>query len=404
MFDDITRLQQIASKDERIILGLMSGTSLDGLDLALCKVSGCGQHTRLELLQFATLNYDAEYRDKVLKVFAQSQGDLQHLCLLNPWIGLYHAKLINQFLAQNQLTAGEVDLIASHGQTIFHAPALQHKLVDFPNATLQLGDGDHIAVSTGIITLSDFRQKHIAAGGQGAPLVTYGDYLQFVSQQEDRILLNIGGIANFTWLPKNATFEQVISSDVGPGNTILDAVVRAHFPNLHYDKDAQLASAGKVSPDLLNVLKQHDFFHQGIPKTTGPEVFNLSFVKQAQLASGNENMSVEDLLATLVAFTAETIIESMESYINNATKLSVYVSGGGIHNPLLMQVLETKLQNLSKNAVISSTQALGIDPDAKEAILFALLANECVAGRTQTFANSDEQRPNISMGKISFPN
>ncbi|MEZ5058741.1 MAG: anhydro-N-acetylmuramic acid kinase, partial [Saprospiraceae bacterium] len=206
----------------------MSGTSMDGLDIAYCKITGSGFDTQCELLHFETIPYSEVVKEKISLVFPKKEVSLEDFSLMNAWLGTYHALLILDFLKKNGLSKEDVDLIASHGQTIFHAPKSMHQRQDFPNATLQIGDADHLAVKTGIITLSDFRQKNIAGGGEGAPLAFYGDALLFHSEKEDRILLNIGGIANFTYLPSRG-LEEALVTDTGPGNTLIDAYVKKHF-------------------------------------------------------------------------------------------------------------------------------------------------------------------------------
>ncbi|MCK7557112.1 anhydro-N-acetylmuramic acid kinase [Chitinophaga sedimenti] len=179
MNKQIAQLYHIAGKSERFIIGLMSGTSVDGLDVALCRFVGTGMDTQTELLDFETVSYGEDYKNEIASVFSKKQVDLEKLTLLNGWVAQQHAAIILQCLRKWNRQPAEIDLVASHGQTIFHAPKSLHKQAKFGNATLQIGDGDHMAGSTGIITLSDFRQKHIAAGGEGAPLAAYGDYLIF---------------------------------------------------------------------------------------------------------------------------------------------------------------------------------------------------------------------------------
>ncbi|MBU2113456.1 MAG: anhydro-N-acetylmuramic acid kinase [Gammaproteobacteria bacterium] len=398
MHRHIAHLYQLAAKPSRTVIGLMSGTSLDGLDVALCQLTGDGLDTHVQLLRFATVDYDDNYKQRVKAVFAKRDVDLQALTLLNPWIALQHGRIINQCLAAWQLSAHDVDLIASHGQTVYHCPKRQHQLQHEGNATLQLGDGDHLAVATGITTISDFRQKHIAAGGEGAPLAVYGDYLLFSNKAENRIMLNIGGIANFTWLPQTLDAGAVFSSDIGPGNTLMDAYIQRHFPGQHYDKDAKVAAAGKVSEPLLLALKQDDFFALHFPKTTGPEVFNLAYLAQAQQASDTLDLSHADIMATLNRFSADMIIAAIKQTTAQLDKFVIYASGGGIHNPLLMKQLQQALPEVC----INTTADLAINPDAKEAVLFAILANECVAGGKQKFSNAREGIPGVTMGKISF--
>ena len=173
MNSNIQKLYDIANKPKRTIIGLMSGTSLDGLDIALCSIEGCGTDTKLEVLHFETVSYSNEFKSELRTVFSKKEINLEKLCLLNPWIALQHAGMINTCLQEWDIKNEEVDLIASHGQTIYHAPQRLHQQQNFGNATLQIGDGDHLAVATGIITISDFRQKNIAAGGEGAPLARW---------------------------------------------------------------------------------------------------------------------------------------------------------------------------------------------------------------------------------------
>ncbi|SES88014.1 anhydro-N-acetylmuramic acid kinase [Hymenobacter actinosclerus] len=400
------RLAQLAQQPSRRIIGLMSGTSLDGLDVALCRLHGHGPATRLELEHFATVGYDEEFRRRVRQVFAREQVSLEYLTLLHAWLGRAHARMVLDCLREWQVAPAEVDLLASHGQTVYHAPAHQHQHPDFPglNATLQLGDADHLAVGTGIITVGDFRQKHVAGGGEGAPLATYGDFLLLSSPNEERLLLNLGGIANFTYLPRtNAASAQAgsaaLSTDTGPGNTLLDAVVRQHFPHLSFDEDGRLGAAGTVHPELLAELLKHPFFAAALPKTTGPELFNLAYLHAAQVCTGTADLAVEDLLATLVELSATGVARAVRLALGPQPALAVYASGGGAHNPVLMAAL----QRLLPACRFASTAVLGVPPDAKEAILFALLANEAVAGQPVSIGAGSQRVPAIRMGKISLP-
>lgn len=389
-------LTKILKKESRLIIGLMSGTSMDGLDIALCRVRGSGRKTRLSLLQFETVPYSRETKQRILEVFAKPMVDFMKLSNLHPWIGLLHGKLVLQCLKKWKIKPSTVDLIASHGQTVMHAPAFLHP--DDPiHSTFQVGDGDHVAMTTGIVTISDFRQKHIAAGGEGAPLAVYGDYLLLSDKVENRILLNMGGIANFTYLPAGHQANKVFVSDTGTGNTLIDQAVRHYFPGLHFDKDAQIATRGRVNPVLLNALKDHPFFSLPFPKTIGPELFNLPYLQRAQQKSGTDQSSPEDILATLTRFSAETICEAIQR-VTGKKKFAIYLSGGGAHNPLLTQWIRELLSLKS----LPSTDVLGIPGDAKEAILFAVLANEACAGKPIQFGKRTKI-PSITMGKISLP-
>ncbi|RYD88025.1 MAG: anhydro-N-acetylmuramic acid kinase, partial [Sphingobacteriales bacterium] len=318
---NLQKLFDIAQKKERLCIGLMSGTSLDGLDIALCRFTGSGIQTQFELLQFTTTPYPEAFKDEIKQVFAKRSADMEKLCLLNARIGSYHAELILEALKSWDIKPGEVDFIASHGQTVYHAPSRQHKQAGYPNSTLQISDGDHIAVKTGIFTISDFRQKHIAAGGEGAPLALYGDVLLGSKKGENRILLNMGGIANLTWLPGDQNLAEVMCTDIGPGNTLIDAACKKYFGK-PYDEDAKIAFSGKVNEALLVVLLDHPFFADKLPKTTGPELFNLQYVEQAQQASGTSDIEHANLIATLSAFTGKSIADFIQAnFTSDSIKL-----------------------------------------------------------------------------------
>ena len=399
MNPNVGRLYNIAQQPSRLVIGLMSGTSVDGLDVALCRCTGAGLETMVEILHFETVAYDKNFKAEVKAVFSRKDADLEKVCLLNSWIALQHAQIILQCLKEWELDPADIDLIASHGQTIYHAPKFLHRQDQFSNATLQIGDGDHIAVNTGIITVSDFRQKHIAAGGEGAPLAVYGDYLVFSKAGENRIMLNIGGIANFTFLAGDLDAAKVFSTDTGTGNTLMDAYVQGHFPGKYCDEGAEIAAAGKVNEALLSSLKENNFFHMGFPKTTGPELFNIHYLEKARVTAGTGPLSHEDVMATLNRFSADTISEAIKRIADELETVVIYVSGGGMHNPLLMDNLRKQLPGYTFN----TTEQLGINPDAKEAVLFAVLANECVAGGNIRVGNGNTGIPFVSMGKISFP-
>jgi len=390
----INALYEIANKSKRMILGLMSGTSLDGLDIALCEFEGTGLHTKFQLKQFVSLPYSAEFKANIQAVFAKEQIHFPSLSTLNAEIGLKHAELILSALQSWGIKTEEIDLIASHGQTVMHQP-MRHG--NQPNSTLQIGDGDHIALKTGMITISDFRQKHVAAGGEGAPLAMYGDYFLFSKKGENRILLNIGGIGNFTFLPANQDPNLILVTDTGPGNTLIDACVRTYFPGFFYDKDARLGRQGLLHDQLLQELMKLDFFHENFPKSTGPEYFHLEKV-EALIQANQWALTPTDLIRTLTEFTAEAIALAIKKYVPES-RSNLYVSGGGSQNPLLMERISALLPEIK----IGNSAEIGIPTDAKEAVLFALLANETLmdAGASKVRRLGDS--PWVTMGKISLP-
>jgi anhydro-N-acetylmuramic acid kinase len=385
---NIEALYRTAGKHERTILGLMSGTSLDGLDIAVCKFSGSGTHTKLNVAHFTTVLYTEDFKAAVRKIFSIRAVDLEAVTLLHAHVARVHATMVLKTLESWGLSAASIDLIASHGQTIYHAPKFLQPTREYGNATLQIGDGDILSTATGIITLSDFRQKHIAAGGEGGPLALYGDTILFSSETENRVLLNMGGIANFTYLPAGQT-TNIISTDVGPANTLIDSYIKANYNGLSYDVNGDIASTGNINEAFVNAVLAHPFFNTAFPKTIGPELFNLDFIEAACKTAGIVSMAHQDMIASLSYITARVISDAIYKVVGDITKnIVIYASGGGIHNAYIMQ----QLQNMCPEASFKNLETLGVHPDAKEAVLFAVLANEAVAGS-----------PTLSMGKISFP-
>ncbi len=397
MNSSIKQLANLASKPTKKIVGLMSGTSLDGLDIALCKISGSGTETELELTHFATKPYDIKTKNRLKNITSIPQVSLEDVCLQHSWFGDYHGKLVLKILEEWGIKPTEIDCIASHGQTIYHAPKSQHKQAGMPNATLQIGDGDHIAQKTGILTISDFRQKHTAAGGEGAPMAALVDRMLFTHETENRILLNIGGIANFTFLPAASNSSQSsITTDTGPGNTLIDAAMR-HYFDQEFDENGTIAQKGTVHADLLTALKSDPYFQQPLPKSTGPEVFHLDWVRNQIQQTNLDLPSAEDVIATLTQLSAETIADSILDITGDEQTPNIYVSGGGLHNPVLINALS----NILSCCNIESFESLGFNPDAKEAVIFAVLANEMLSG--DGFQIHPESKKKVNFGKISFP-
>jgi anhydro-N-acetylmuramic acid kinase len=386
----LVRLCALAQQPARRIIGLMSGTSLDGLDVALCHCQGHGPALRVRLEQFATIPYSAEFQQR-LRAISRPAVALQDLTILNAEVARQHAAAVLACMQLWKISPIEIDLLASHGQTIWHAPAHQHQRADFAHhATLQIGDGDHLAALTGIITVADFRQKHVAHGFEGAPLAGYADKLLFSSPTENRLLLNLGGIGNFTYLPTAPLPGPALTTDTGPANTLLDAVTRQHFPGQQYDENGALAARGTAPPALLAALLAHPFFTAALPKTTGPELFDLAYLQAAQTQTHTASLPPTDLLATLVELSAAGVAQAAQQALSAAqlANTTVYASGGGSHNATLMAALQRRLSTTRFAAI----DALGIPADAKEAVLFAVLANETIAGS-----------PELSLGKICLP-
>jgi anhydro-N-acetylmuramic acid kinase len=396
--NNATKLHNIATKFTRSIIGLMSGTSLDGLDIALVKLEGFGKSTQLKSVKFKTVSYSDEERNKISKVFTKATVDLQYLTVLNEWIGRLHGNMILSTLAEWEITPNEIDLIASHGQTTYHAPRTLHRLEGFDfDATLQIGDGDHIAVSTGIITVADFRQKHIAKGGEGAPLALYGDCILMSDPTEQRILLNLGGISNYTYIPNQNSVFTAEASDIGPGNTLIDLLTQTFF-NKAYDDDGAIGKSGKLNDDLLQSMLNDSFFNLPYPKSTGQEYFNYDWL-QSHIQKENLNLSVEDLICTVTHLTAKSVAICINNLIDNFDQCALYISGGGALNKFLVELFHHYMPNIK----IEFSDVLGVPYDAKEAILFAVLANECLCNPDPDY-KLIKKYGNFTMGKVCFPN
>ena len=386
----LARLFAVAQRPSRRIIGLMSGTSLDGLDIVLCHCHGHGATLQVTMEHFATIAYSAELQRR-LRAVSQSTVALPDLTVLNAEVARHHAAAVLASLKTWQVQPTEIDLLASHGQTIWHAPLQQHQYSGFDHhAPLQIGDGDHLAALTGIITVADFRQKHVAHGFEGAPLAGYADKLLFSSSTENRLLLNLGGIGNFTYLPAILGPGPALTTDTGPANTLLDAVTRLHFPGKSYDENGAIAAQGTAHPELLRELLAHPFFAAPLPKTTGPELFSLDYLRAAQARTHTNVLPPADLLATLVELSAAGVAQAAVKYLSESqlANITIYISGGGSHNTTLLSALQRQLPT----ARFATIDTLGIPADAKEAVLFAVLANETIAGC-----------PDISLGKICLP-
>ena len=380
----------------------MSGTSLDGLDIALCNVTGSGEETEVYLAEFITKPYDDEVASALRKISSVENVKLKDICHMHTSLAQLHAEMINNALNEWGISPDSVDSIASHGQTIYHYPARDQSSEKVKlNSTLQIGDGDHIASKTGIITISDFRQKHIAHGGEGAPMAALVDGLLFGSEKETRVMLNIGGIGNFTVLP--ATSEKsghYFTTDTGPGNTLINKLAQKFF-NREFDEDAEIALSGNINPVLMDAFLQDPWFSESGPKSTGPEYFSLDWIEKRAEEANIEfgEIATEDILATVTELSAYTIAESISFAIQECENVKVYVSGGGAHNPFMMQRIKVHLSGVE----IAPFSSLGYDPDAKEAMIFAVLANEMLAGDGFLFKDTSGNKFRLNFGKISFP-
>lgn len=338
-----------------LYIGLMSGTSIDGIDAVLVDFSQAKPH----LLATHYTPYDDTLRRKITALCQAGENEIHRLGELDVLLAKEFAKAVKGLLSQQTISPQSIKAIGSHGQTIRHSPS--HP----PRFTLQIGDPNTLAAETGITTVADFRRKDMAYGGQGAPLVPAFHHYAFSSTNASRAIANIGGIANITLL-SHETGQNIIGFDTGPGNVLMDGWIQLHQQKTH-DADGKWAAQGKVNPNLLKDLLNDAYFKTSAPKSTGREYFNLAWLQKHELVS---NMAPVDVQATLVELTAQTIAQAILPYLANG---EILVCGGGARNTFLM----SRLQEIAKpHFLVQSTQALGIHPDWVEAVAFAWLARQ----------------------------
>jgi anhydro-N-acetylmuramic acid kinase len=388
-------LTQLFELREKYVVGLMSGTSIDGIDAALIRIQGNGFSTVWELVAFDIYTYPVRLQKELLTLATTAHWDADHLCRLNVVVAEYFARAVKQISQKAGIPWEQIHLIGSHGQTIRHLPE-SVPLHGFPvAATLQIGEPAVIAKRCGVVTVGDFRPADLALGGNGAPLVPFCDFLLLRSPDWNRGVLNIGGIANLTVLKKNCTGDEVVAFDTGPGNMILDGLTQKLFLR-PFDLDGALARQGHVVPRLLEKWQQHPYFEKSPPKSTGREAFGERFLAEMLTATA-EQYAALDLLATATELVARTIAHAYQQFILPTCHFhELIVSGGGVRNPVLMQALT---QNF-RPTLIKSSAEFGIPADAKEAICFAILANETVSGNSNNLPSATGAVRKTILGKI----
>jgi anhydro-N-acetylmuramic acid kinase len=360
------------------VIGLMSGTSADGVDAALVEIVHEGDGPTLRLLAWETIPFPAGVRERLLAV--ASGGRTEEVCHLNAYLGELFAEAAIRVAGSAGVPMTEVDLIGSHGQTIHHLPEPRPEGPYLVGSTLQIAEPAVIAERTGITTIADFRPRDVAAGGQGAPLTPIVHHVLFARPDRGRAILNLGGIANVTILPAGGDPSAVTGFDTGPGNVLLDEFVRAtNLSPVGYDEDGRLAAAGVVQQDLLKTLLGHPYIHQRPPKSTGRETFGPSFIGEYRDQLRALGVGDVDGLATLAAFTVGAVAQNLRAFVFTRVQVQeVVVCGGGARNPHLMGGLAEALQECS----ILSADALGFPGRAIEAATFAWLAFLTAAGQS----------------------
>ena len=389
-------LRRPAEDAERLVVGLMTGTSADAIDAALVQFRGAGLAARHRVLAYRETPMDDGLRREVLDVACAGMLEPERLMRLDAALGERYAEAVNELLRGAGIAARDVAAIGSHGQTVRHLP----RAAGAGRAlTLQLGSASILAERTGIAVVSDFRTRDTAAGGEGAPLAPIADWWLFRSTTESRVLLNLGGMANVTHLPASTGLEQVIAFDTGPGNAVLDGLIGDATGGLaRRDDGGRRAATGRVHEGLLTELLADPFFALPPPRSTGRERFGAGYATRLREIADPLGLSLEDALATAVELTARTVADAIRDFLEPRGGVdAVYASGGGVRNPTLMRALARQLAPLR----LERLDALGVEPDAKEAIAFALLAHLTLCGAPGNVPGATGARHSVVLGHVT---
>ena len=386
------KLARLAAKRTMRVAGMMSGTSADGVDVAIADIGPRG----VRVLAFDTFAYPAAVWRRVFDLFDPETARVDDICHLNFVLGELFAAGLIQLCDRSGIALDSIDLIGSHGQTIYHIPQGRRFGRGKVRSTLQIGEPSVIAERTGITTVADFRPRDVAAGGEGAPLVPYADYVLFRHKRKNRAVQNIGGIANVTWLPAGGSVADIIAFYTGPGNMMIDRVVHLITKGKRrYDSDGKMAARGSINERLLAELMRHKYLRRRPPKSTGHEQFGAAFSDHVFRQARRRRVALRDILATVTAFTAKSIAGSYRRFLPGEVD-EVIVCGGGSRNPTLLGWLQEELHP----AKVMVTDALGINADAKEAVSFAILARETIRGVASNVPSATGAGRPVVLGKI----
>ncbi|HVP14172.1 MAG TPA: anhydro-N-acetylmuramic acid kinase [Terriglobales bacterium] len=373
--DALAPVRGYTARPEHLIVGLTSGTSADAVDAALVRFRGQGLETTHEVLAYRETPLEPALRREVLEVAAAAELAPERLMRLDAALGERFAAAVLELLVEAGVQRGQVDAIGSHGQTVRHIP--RHR-GDGQALTLQLGSASLLAEHSGIAVVSDFRTRDTAAGGEGAPLVSLADWWLFRSESESRVLLNLGGMANLTWLPRGGTLSDLLAFDTGPGNAVLDALMSLRSGGREtHDRDGAVAARGQANEALLAELLEDPFFSLPPPRSTGREHFGDSYAVKLRDLGLSLGLSEEDVLATAVGLTAASVAGALERFVLPRGRADmICVSGGGVRNRALMGALERHVGGVK----LQPLTALGVPPESKEALAFAFLAHQTLCG------------------------
>ncbi|MFC4599476.1 anhydro-N-acetylmuramic acid kinase [Cohnella hongkongensis] len=394
--------EEDGSRSVRVAIGLMSGTSVDGIDAAAIEIrEGDGGRPQVRLLSFENVPYPPAVREEIFALFDPSAATVDRVGRMNALLGELYAEAALSAIRRAGLEPEEVDVVGSHGQTIYHAPQPHSSQGYELRYTVQIGEGAVIAARTGIPCVSDFRVADMAWGGQGAPLVPFTEYLLYGEPDRTLLLQNIGGIGNVTVLPASCAPEEVYAFDTGPGNMVIDGVVSRLFPGMSMDVGGARAKEGNVDQELLAQLQEEPYFAQALPKSTGRELFGAAYVDRLIAYRDERGLPPNDLVATATKLTAWSIGDSYRRYIRpKHSAAAMIVGGGGSYNPTLLGMLKEELEPMGVQ--VMTQEDIGQSSDAKEAIAFALLADYAIAGRPNSLPGVTGARRAAVLGKISY--
>lgn len=391
-------LVALMEKPSRLVIGLMSGTSADGVDAALCRITGHGTSTKVEQLGFVFDPFDTQVREEILRLAGGQEATAADFCRINFLLGRLYAETSLRLCRECGVEPKDIDLIGSHGQTLWHIPQPEAYLGQTFRSTLQLGECSVLTETFGCPVVGDFRVRDVATGGLGAPLVPYSEYLIYRSETKCIALQNIGGIGNITCLPPACKPEEVFAFDTGPGNMVMDAVYGAiTHGEKRFDEGGAFAAKGRVHQPLLNLMMDDEYIRRQPPKTTGREYYGPAYVEHITAEAKAQCLTDEDLMATVTAFTAATIAYSVEHFFPVKPD-ELIIGGGGSMNATLLKDIATVLPACN----VMTNEQLGYDSNAKEAVAFAVLANEAIFAGCNNMPSVTGATKGVVMGKISL--
>jgi anhydro-N-acetylmuramic acid kinase len=394
----MNKIYHLAKKSSHLVIGLMSGTCTDGIDAALVQIEGHSTDTKVQLLKFITIPYEAPLRTLLLELSRGNTYGSEEVCKVNFLLGQLFAEACVSICRKANIACSEVDFIGSHGHTIYHQPAPAPYFNHTITSTLQVGEAAVISEIMKCPVISDFRVRDVAAGGQGAPLVPYTEYLLYRQKEKAIALQNIGGIGNITYLPANCDINQIIAFDTGPGNMMIDALAALYSDRkLTYDANGNLARAGTLQTELLDWLMQDDYIHRKAPKTTGREYYGTDYVNRILHKAEDLGISLLDTITTVTMFTAKSIEFAIKYHLPHIPD-ELIVGGGGSLNQTLMADIMYCLPECK----VLTNEDLGLSSKAKEAIAFAVLANETVFGHNNNVPAATGAGHGVVMGKITL--